>query len=277
MDFKFTGDRTIKKVARHDHVCVNELFCFRPPLSSRHHNLVLFLVSWPQMAGALSGHIINAYEASLSNQSICTDGLISFNPSMHGAFNPNMHSTQQQQQQQQQQQSFSFSNLSQASTSMGESAYDRVSRLQAKLNQKLGPEFVSQRAGPGGGKLTYAEGWKVINVANEVFGFEGWSSNIVSLTTDYMDYNEETRRYNVGVSAVMRVTLKEGVFHEDVGYGMIENAKGKGMALDKVRNAPVFPSSPDQSFVAVQERGGDRRAEAHPSYIRERHGQLLIR
>ncbi|KAJ7449098.1 Rad52/22 family double-strand break repair protein-domain-containing protein [Mycena galericulata] len=189
------------------------------------------------MAGALSGHIINSYESSVSNQSICTDGLISFAPGMHGAFNPNMHSTQP----------FlgsvsmgGFSNPLQASTSMCESTYERVNRLQAKLNQKLGPEFISQRPGPGGGpKLTYAEGWKVINVANEVFGFDGWSSNIVSLTTDYLDFNEETRRYNVGVSAVMRVTLKEGVFHEDVGYGMIENAKAKGMALDKCKKEAV--------------------------------------
>ncbi|KAJ7163673.1 RAD52 DNA repair protein [Mycena filopes] len=183
------------------------------------------------MAGALSGHIIDSFESSVSNQSICTDGLISFNPNMHGSFSPNMHSTQQ---------SFSFANPSPASTSTSESAYDRVNLLQTKLNQRLGPEFISQRPGPGGGpKLTYAEGWKVINIANEVFGFEGWSSNIVSLTTDYMDYNEETRRYNVGVSAVMRVTLKEGVCHEDVGYGMIENAKSKGMALDKCKKEAV--------------------------------------
>ncbi|KAJ6614573.1 hypothetical protein B0H10DRAFT_2044633 [Mycena sp. CBHHK59/15] len=118
------------------------------------------------MAGALSGHIISSYESTISNQSLCTDGLLSFAPNMHGS-----------------QQSFDLG-LSHASTSMNESTYERVSRLQAKLNQKLGPEFISQRPGPGGGpKLTYAEGWKVINVANEVFGFDGWSSNIVSLTT----------------------------------------------------------------------------------------------
>ncbi|KAK7044880.1 hypothetical protein R3P38DRAFT_3389100 [Favolaschia claudopus] len=183
------------------------------------------------MAGPLSGHLINSYESSMSNQSIYTDGLISFSPSMHGGFNPNMHSTQQ---------SLASDSLSHASTSMGESIYDRVSRLQAKLNQKLGPEFISTRPGPGGGpKLTYAEGWKVINVANEVFGYHGWSSNIVSLTTDYMDFNEETKRYNVGVSAIMRVTLKEGVHHEDVGYGMIENVKSRGQALDKCKKEAV--------------------------------------
>lgn len=112
----------------------------------------------------------------------------------------------------------------------------RIATLQAKLDRKLGPEYVSTRPGPGGaGRLTYAEGWKIINLANEVFGFNGWSSSIVSLSTDFVDFSEETRRYNVGVSAVVRVTLRDGVFHEDVGYGTLENSKSKGAALDKVR------------------------------------------
>lgn len=65
----------------------------------------------------------------------------------------------------------------------------QIAKLQAKLNQKLGPEYISQRPGPGGGpKLTYAEGWKMINLANEVFGFNGWSSSITSLTTDYVRF-----------------------------------------------------------------------------------------
>jgi DNA repair and recombination protein RAD52 len=55
------------------------------------------------------------------------------------------------------------------------------------------------------------------------------------MTVDYCDYNEETRRYNVGVSVLMRVTLKGGTYHEDVGYGLLENSKSKGAALDKVR------------------------------------------
>ncbi|KAJ7058037.1 hypothetical protein C8F01DRAFT_1255927 [Mycena amicta] len=126
------------------------------------------------------------------------------------------------------------------SASLSENLFDRINRLQAKLNQKLGPEYISQRPGPGGGaKLTYAEGWKVINIANEVFGYEGWSSQIINMTTDYMDFNEESRRYNVGVSVILRVTLREGVSHEDVGYGMIENAKSKGMALDKCKKEAV--------------------------------------
>ena len=56
----------------------------------------------------------------------------------------------------------------------------------------------------------------------------------MSLVTDYVDYNEQSGRFNVGVTAVVRVTLRDGVFHEDVGYGLLENSKGKGAAMDKV-------------------------------------------
>ncbi|KAF8343144.1 Rad52/22 family double-strand break repair protein-domain-containing protein [Cantharellus anzutake] len=116
----------------------------------------------------------------------------------------------------------------------------KIAGLQAKLDKRLGPEYISQRPGPGGGpKLTYVEGWKVINLANEVFGFNGWASNIVNITVDYLDTNEETQRVNVGVSAIVRVTLRDGVFREDVGYGAVENVKGKGMALDKCKKEAV--------------------------------------
>jgi hypothetical protein len=51
---------------------------------------------------------------------------------------------------------------------------------------KLGPEHLATRAGAGGGKLTYIEGWRVINLANEVFGFDGWSSEVKSLEVDFV-------------------------------------------------------------------------------------------
>jgi len=121
------------------------------------------------------------------------------------------------------------------SGAMSEDTMRKLSALQGKLNQRLGPEFVSQRAGHGGAKVAYMEGWKAINLANEVFGFNGWSSSIVCLTTDFIDYDENRKSYNVGVSAIMRVTLRDGTYHEDVGYGILENSRQKGAALDKVR------------------------------------------
>ncbi|KZT25755.1 recombination protein Rad52 [Neolentinus lepideus HHB14362 ss-1] len=123
---------------------------------------------------------------------------------------------------------------------LSQSTARKIAELQAKLDMKLGPEFISQRPGPGGGpKLTYAEGWKIINLANDVFGFNGWSSNVVSLNTDFIDFSEESKRYTVGVTAVVRVTLRDGVFHEDIGYGMLENSKSKGAALDKCKKEAV--------------------------------------
>ena len=49
-----------------------------------------------------------------------------------------------------------------------------------------------------------------------------------------MDFNEETNRFNIGCSAIIRVWLADGASHEDVGYGKAENVKSKADALDKV-------------------------------------------
>jgi DNA repair and recombination protein RAD52 len=38
----------------------------------------------------------------------------------------------------------------------------------------------------------------------------------------------------VNVTAIVRITLQDGCFHEDVGCGSGENIKGKASALDKV-------------------------------------------
>lgn len=41
------------------------------------------------------------------------------------------------------------------------------------------------------------------------------------------------------MSSTVRVTLQNGSFHEDVGYGVTENSKSKGDALDKARKSSV--------------------------------------
>ncbi|KAG6916747.1 hypothetical protein DXG01_005567 [Tephrocybe rancida] len=195
------------------------------------------------MAGAFSGHLIDSFHAQQARQSgpfgtqnphIITSGAMSFNSQMHGTPAVGNHSMGDY--------SFSFGSAQPSffNPELSEATTLKIAALQAKLNQRLGPEYISQRPGPGGGpKLTYAEGWKIINLANEVFGFNGWSSNVVSLTTDFIDYNEESRRYTVGTTAIIRVTLRDGVFHEDIGYGMLENSKSKGAALDKCKKEAV--------------------------------------
>lgn len=91
----------------------------------------------------------------------------------------------------------------------GIDAAGQIATMQAKLNQRLGPEFISTRQGPGGAnrssafrekclptedlflavtgtRLSYLEGWKAIELANEVFGFNGWSSSITRMDVDFV-------------------------------------------------------------------------------------------
>ncbi|KAK9766560.1 DNA repair protein rad52 [Basidiobolus ranarum] len=102
------------------------------------------------------------------------------------------------------------------------------------LSMQLGPEYVSTRAAFGGTRVAYLEGWKSINLANDMFGFNGWSSTIIDYTVDYLDVTD-TGRVSLGMSCIMRVTLKDGTYHEDIGYGNIDNAKSKSQAFEKVK------------------------------------------
>jgi DNA repair and recombination protein RAD52 len=108
------------------------------------------------------------------------------------------------------------------------------------LDKRLGPEFTAQRAGPGNTKIQYLEGWKAFNLANEVFGFDGWSHEVREIQVDFVDVDEARGgAVTLGISAIVRVTLRDGTYHEDVGYGSIENAKAKSMAFDKAKKEAV--------------------------------------
>ncbi|KAJ1949381.1 DNA repair protein rad52 [Linderina macrospora] len=116
---------------------------------------------------------------------------------------------------------------------------EEFSKIQLSLGKKLGPEHISTRRGAGNTKLSYVEGWRVISIANEVFGFNGWNTKMLNMTVDFMDINPENGHYSIGVSCTMRVTLKDGTSKEDIGYGMIENVKSKAMAFEKVKKEAV--------------------------------------
>lgn len=110
-----------------------------------------------------------------------------------------------------------------------------IATLQSRLERQLGPEYISTRAGPSGQKVHYITAEKCIQLANEVFGFNGWSSEIKDVSLDFLDENPQTFRINIGISVIIRVTLRDGTFHEDVGYGNIENCKGKAAAFEKAK------------------------------------------
>ncbi|XP_035827022.1 DNA repair protein RAD52 homolog isoform X2 [Aplysia californica] len=114
---------------------------------------------------------------------------------------------------------------------------EEESAIQNALKQRLGPQFISQRTGAAGLKLAYIEGWKLINLANETFGFNGWSHSVTQQTTDFVDHING--KYYVGVSALVKVQLKDGMFHEDVGYGVSEGMRSKALSLEKAKKEAV--------------------------------------
>ena len=63
---------------------------------------------------------------------------------------------------------------------------EEIKLISEKLQRSLGPEFLTQRPGPSG-RLTYIEGKTAINLANEIFGFNGWTSEIKDTTVDFVN------------------------------------------------------------------------------------------
>ncbi|KAE8373440.1 hypothetical protein BDV26DRAFT_285118 [Aspergillus bertholletiae] len=118
---------------------------------------------------------------------------------------------------------------------MNEYTAREIATLQARLDKKLGPEYISSRPGAAGQKVHYLAADKCINLANEVFGFNGWSSSIQQIQIDFVDESPNTGKISLGLSVVVRVTLKDGTYHEDIGYGHIENCKGKAAAFEKAK------------------------------------------
>lgn len=78
------------------------------------------------------------------------------------------------------------------------STAQEIASIQAKLERQLGPEYISDRPGAGGGKVQYLEAWKVINLANEIFGFNGWSSSIQNISVDYVCLMSDADLYSDG-------------------------------------------------------------------------------
>ncbi|KAK6401547.1 DNA repair protein rad52, partial [Oleoguttula sp. CCFEE 5521] len=76
-----------------------------------------------------------------------------------------------------------------------------IATLQSRLDKQLGPEYISTRPGNGGGKVHYLAAEKVINLANEVFGFNGWSSSIQNVTIDFVD-EHENGKVSLGLSTI---------------------------------------------------------------------------
>ena len=50
------------------------------------------------------------------------------------------------------------------------------------------------------------------------------------------------------MSSTVRVELKDGAFHEDVGYGVCEGMKSKALSLEKARKVVSFSILSNHKF-----------------------------
>ena len=85
--------------------------------------------------------------------------------------------------------------------------------------------------------MCYIEGHRVINLVNEMFGYNGWAHSITQQNVDFVDLNNG--KFYVGVCAFVKVQLKDGSYHEDVGYGVSEGLRSKALSLEKARKEAV--------------------------------------
>ncbi|KAA0154252.1 hypothetical protein FNF29_02472 [Cafeteria roenbergensis] len=96
---------------------------------------------------------------------------------------------------------------------------------------------IQTRAGPGGNRLHYMPSDAAITLANAYFGFDGWSCEVKETTIDSME--KTSRGFSVSACSVMRVTLRDGTYHEDVGTGTSTNMPDRAAATAKARKAAV--------------------------------------
>jgi len=141
---------------------------------SRHHPC------WPM--SALSTHLISAWtglinpsglppfasssQTARTPPTVATFGPMSYNAAIHGNFNtyPSFSNSPSHSQQPQPPVGSGYNpNIpQQADVDLSVHTAQQIATLQAKLDKKLGPEFISRRLGPGSqGKLTCAEGFRI--------------------------------------------------------------------------------------------------------------------
>lgn len=128
---------------------------------------------------------------------------------------------------------------------------DDADDLTERLSRIPGREYISSRPGPGGKKVYYLSGEKSTCLANEIFGTNGWSCSVQSVSVDELVVTEGGIK--VMASAVVRVTClcpnKYGqlAWHEDIGThyaqmpvkSQLDVGKQKADAVDHAKKSAI--------------------------------------
>ncbi len=113
-----------------------------------------------------------------------------------------------------------------------------------QLNQPIDPKVVAFRQ-QGKMQLAYLESWYVINEANRIFGFDGWSSETIQLDCVQSD------EFCVTYIAKVKVTIND-VIREGVGAG---HGKGERVNLGDKHESAVKEAESDARKRAFMQFG----------------------
>jgi DNA recombination protein Rad52 len=109
--------------------------------------------------------------------------------------------------------------------------------VQSLLEQKLGLDKSSFREGPAKKQIAYVATAVVIEEANNIFGPDGWSSSVTNLSQDFLE--EDNQKYTCGCTATVKIVLKNGTYHEDVGFGVAKRQITPAKAIETAKKTAV--------------------------------------
>ena len=110
----------------------------------------------------------------------------------------------------------------------------RLSRTALRqLRQPLDAALVSERTTDDGEVLRYLEGWRVIEQANAIFGYDRWGAELVGEVAyrPLSGGNGRGRTVPGGLyTATVRVTVDGCLPHSDLGTGVVSEHTAEGHA-----------------------------------------------
>ncbi|CCH44802.1 DNA repair protein [Wickerhamomyces ciferrii] len=82
---------------------------------------------------------------------------------------------------------------------------------------------------------------RLLSLANESFGYDGWSSEVIDVKeTEYVvEIKDNGETHSVKMECTVKITLKDGTYHEDTGIGRADNLPSKSMAYMKAKKSSV--------------------------------------
>ena len=114
---------------------------------------------------------------------------------------------------------------------------DRAIRIAEALSENMSSHDIATRKGKGGVDVQYVSGQVVIDRANDIFGFDGWSSSIRNIYQDQLELVQG--KWTCLITCVMRIRLANGAWREDAGTGTAERQPSKVTAVDMAKKSAV--------------------------------------